>query len=308
MTLPLPVSRHPTVPVFRALTVILPVAACLLSSPAALAQTAPAQTAPVQAPAQAPATGPVTPRPVPTVTIPEAPTAADITPMVTELKRVKVRLDDWPMLSRYRDANAAVAPPAAGENRVVFMGDSITDSWDDPKYGGFFPGKPYINRGISGQTTPQMLLRMRADVLAHKPKVMVLLAGTNDISGNTGPATPEQIQDNIETMAELCKLHGIKVVLSSILPVSNYHAKPEDWRGPQTYRRPLEKIRAMNDWMKTYASANGHVYLDYWTATVDAQGMLKTELSEDDLHPNAAGYAIMAPLVEAAIAKALALK
>jgi len=307
MTLPLPVSRHPTVPVFRALTVILPVAACLLSSPAALAQTAPAQ-APVQAPLQAPATGPVTPRPVPTVTIPEAPTAADITPMVTELKRVKVRLDDWPMLSRYRDANAAVAPPAAGENRVVFMGDSITDSWDDPKYGGFFPGKPYINRGISGQTTPQMLLRMRADVLAHKPKVMVLLAGTNDISGNTGPATPEQIQDNIETMAELCKLHGIKVVLSSILPVSNYHAKPEDWRGPQTYRRPLEKIRAMNDWMKTYASANGHVYLDYWTATVDAQGMLKTELSEDDLHPNAAGYAIMAPLVEAAIAKALALK
>jgi lysophospholipase L1-like esterase len=273
------------------------VAACLLSPPAALAQLAPA--------AQ-PAPAAVTPRPVPTVTIPENPTANDITPMLTELKRVKVRLDDWPMLSRYRDANTAVAPAAPGEARVVFMGDSITDSWDDPKYGGFFPGKPYINRGISGQTTPQMLLRMRADVLAHKPKVMVLLAGTNDLSGNTGPMTLEQIQGNIETMSELCKLHGIKVVLSSILPVSNYHAKPEDWRGPQTYRRPLEKINALNSWMKTYAAANGHVYLDYWTGTADAQGMLKTELSEDDLHPNAAGYAIMAPLVEAAIAKALA--
>jgi lysophospholipase L1-like esterase len=268
-----------------------------------MAQTAPA--APVTPAAPAAAAAAVTPRPVPTVTIPEAPTAADITPMLAELKRVKVRLDDWPMLSRYRDANAAVAPAAPGEARVVFMGDSITDSWDDPKYGGFFPGKPYINRGISGQTTPQMLLRLRADVLVHKPKVMVLLAGTNDISGNTGPVTVEQIQDNVETMAELCKLHGIKVVLASILPVSNYHAKPEDWRGPQTYRRPLEKIRAMNDWMKTYASANGHIYLDYWTATVDAQGMLKTELSEDDLHPNAAGYAIMAPLAEAAISQAL---
>lgn len=282
MTHPLPVRP----------VLILPVAAWLLSSTAALAQTAPAA-------------APVTPRPVPTVTIPEAPTAADITPMVTELKRVKVRLDDWPMLSRYRDANAAVAPAAPGEPRVVFMGDSITDSWDDPKYGGFFPGKPYINRGISGQTTPQMLLRLRADVLAHKPKVMVLLAGTNDIAGNTGVMTLEQIQGNIETMAELCKLHGIKVVLSSILPVSNYHAKPEDWRGPQTYRRPLEKIRALNDWMKKYAAGNGHFYLDYWAATVDAQGMLKTELSEDDLHPNAAGYAIMGPLVEAAISKAL---
>jgi lysophospholipase L1-like esterase len=256
----------------------------------------------------APAAQAVTPRPVPTVTIPESPTAADITSMLTELKRVKVRLDDWPMLSRYRDANAAVAPPAPGEARVVFMGDSITDAWDDPKYGGFFPGKPYINRGISGQTTPQMLLRLRADVLALKPKVMVLLAGTNDMASNTGQMTLEQTQANIETMSELCKLHGIKVVLSSILPVSNYHAKPEDWRGPQTYRRPLENIRAQNAWLKTYAAANGHVYLDYWTATVDAQGMLKTELSEDDLHPNAAGYAIMAPLVEAAITKALALK
>jgi lysophospholipase L1-like esterase len=298
MTHPLPVSLHPV----RALAVIFPVAACLLSATAVMAQSAPAQ-APA-APA-APAAQAVTPRPVPTVTIPESPTAADITPMLAELKRVKVRLDDWPMLSRYRDANAAVAPPAPGEARVVFMGDSITDSWDAPKYGGFFPGKPYINRGISGQTTPQMLLRLRADVLAHKPKVMVLLAGTNDISGNTGPVTLEQIQDNIETMAELCKLHGIKVVLSSILPVSNYHAKPEDWRGPQTYRRPLEKIRTLNDWMKAYTAKNGLVYLDYWSATVDAQGMLKTELSEDDLHPNVAGYAIMAPLAEAAIAKAL---
>jgi acyl-CoA thioesterase I len=285
---------------------MLPVAACLLSSPAASAQPAtPASPAPA-APSTAAPTGAVTFRPVPTVTIPENPTAADIAPMLKELQRVKVRLDDWPMLSRYRDANAAVAPPAPGEARVVFLGDSITDAWDDPKYGGFFPGKPYINRGISGQTTPQMLLRLRADVLTHKPKVMVLLAGTNDMASNTGQMTLEQTRANIETIAELCKLHNIKVVLASILPVSNYHFKPEDWRGPQTWRRPLEQIRAQNDWLKTYASANGHVYLDYWAATVDAQGMLKTELSEDDLHPNAAGYAVMAPLAEAAIAKALA--
>jgi lysophospholipase L1-like esterase len=277
-------------------------AACLLSSPAASAQSATPAPAPATPAAAATA---VTPRPVPTVTIPESPTAADIEPMLTELKRVKVRLDDWPMLSRYRDANAAVAPPAAGENRVVFLGDSITDAWDDPKYGGFFPGKPYINRGISGQTTPQMLLRLRADVLAHKPKVMVLLAGTNDMASNTGQMTLDQTRDNIETIAELCKLHNIKVVLASILPVSNYHYKPDDWRGPQTYRRPLENIRAQNDWLKTYAAKNGHVYLDYWSATVDAQGMLKTELSGDDLHPNAAGYAIMAPLAEAAISQAL---
>jgi lysophospholipase L1-like esterase len=265
-----------------------------------------------QAPQTAPAAQAPTASDLPwtsqTVVIPTNPTSDDLPGMMKEMTRVKARLDDWPQLARYREANATQAPPASGEARVLFLGDSITDSWDDPKFGGFFPGKPYINRGISGQTTPQMLLRMRADVLAHKPKVLVLLAGTNDISGNTGRVTNEQIQDNITMIAELATLHGIKVVLSSILPTSNYHAKPGDVQPPQTVRRPLERIRALNTWLKAYADANRHIYLDYYAATTDAQGMLKTELSADDLHPNIAGYQIMAPLAEAAIAKALALK
>ena len=268
------------------------------------------QTPPTPAtPAQTqPAWTPGTPWTTQTVNIPANPTVDDIPRMLAEMTRVKMRLDDWAQLARYREANAQQAPAANGEARVVFLGDSITDSWDDPKYGGFFPGKPYINRGISGQTTPQMLLRMPADVLAHKPKVIVLLAGTNDISGNTGPTTNEQIQDNITMIAELATLHDIKVVLASVLPTSNYHAKPGDPLPPQTIRRPLERIRALNTWLKAYAEAHHHVYLDYYSATVDAQGMLKTELSADDLHPNIVGYQIMAPLAEAAIAKALALK
>jgi lysophospholipase L1-like esterase len=263
----------------------------------------PAQTASPAAPGQ------YVPVPtVPTELIAGPVTAADLPRLQGELKRVKARLDDWPAIGRYADANKTVTPPAAGEPRVVFLGDSITDSWDDPKFGGFFPGKPYINRGISGQTTPQMVLRMPADVLAHQPKAIVLLAGTNDIAGNTGPMTIAQIEDNITMICELATGRGIKVVLSSILPTSNYHYDGVDPRGPQTFRRPLEQIRTLNTWMQDYAAKNGHVYLDYWTATVDANGMLKTELSADDLHPNAAGYALMAPLAEAAIAKALASK
>jgi lysophospholipase L1-like esterase len=275
----------------------------LVSATITYAQTPPATPAPVSQPAAGDL-----PWTAQTVAMPTNPTSDDIPGMMKEMMRVKTRLDDWPQLARYREANATQAPPANGEGRVLFLGDSITDSWDDPKYGGFFPGKPYINRGISGQTTPQMLLRMPADVLAHKPKVLVLLAATNDIAGNTGRMTDEQIQDNITMIAELATLHGIKVVLSSILPTSNYHAKPGDTQPPQTIRRPLERIRALNAWLKAYADAHQHVYLDYYAATVDAQGMLKTELSADDLHPNIAGYQIMAPLAEAAIAKALALK
>jgi lysophospholipase L1-like esterase len=225
---------------------------------------------------------------------------------VRELTRVKTKLDDWPQLDRYRTANSDVKPPAPDEARVVFLGDSITDAWDDPKYGGFFPGKPYIDRGISGQTTPQMVLRMQADVIALKPKVMVLLAGTNDLASNTGTITVEETQSNITTMAELAVAHGIKVVLSSILPVSAYHVIAADPRGPQTTRRPPDKIKVLNAWMQAYAKEHGHVYLDYYTAMLDAQGMFRTELSGDDLHPNAAGYAIMAPLAEAAIKEALA--
>jgi lysophospholipase L1-like esterase len=231
----------------------------------------------------------------------------DATALRLEVDRQKARLDDWPQRRRYADANAKLAPPAAGEPRVVFLGDSITDAWDDPRYGGFFPGKPYVNRGIGGQTTPQMVLRMRADVIALQPKALVLLAGTNDLAGNNGPTTIEQIEDNLATIAELAAGHGIKVVLASVLPVSAYHyAERPSLRGPQTSLRQSDRLLRLNTWLKAYAAEHGHVYLDYWPGVADASGRLKAEFSSDDLHPNAAGYAAMAPLAEAAIARALA--
>lgn len=221
-----------------------------------------------------------------------------------QLTRAENRLKDWPALARYHDANAQLTPPSKNEVRVVFMGDSITDSWDDPKFGGFFPGKPYVDRGISGQTTPQMLLRFRADVIALQPRVVIILAGTNDLSGNTGPTTLEAIEDNLVSMVELAKANSIKVVLASLLPVSDYEQR-DGKPIIQTVRRPPEKIKALNDWMRSYASKNKLTYLDYYSAMMDEKGFLKDELSEDGLHPNAKGYAIMAPLAEAAIAAAL---
>ena len=212
---------------------------------------------------------------------------------------------DWPNLARYKEENRKVPPPNKHEQRVVFMGDSITDSWDDnPVFGGFFPGKPYINRGISGQTTPQMLIRFRPDVIAHKPKVVVILAGTNDLAGNTGPTTIEAIADNLHSMADLARANGIRVVLASVLPVSDYELRDGN---PiiQTGRRAPEKILALNKWMQEFAKSRGHVYLDYFSAMADARGFLKDELSDDGLHPNAQGYAVMAPLAEAAIAASL---
>ena len=185
---------------------------------------------------------------------------------------------------------------------VVFLGGSITDAWSDERYGGFFPGKGYVNRGISGQTTPQMLIRMKPDVLAFAPKVIVLLAGTNDIAGNTGPETDEDIQRNVAAIAELGAATGARLVLASVLPVSAYHVAPGSV--PQTVRRPPTRINTLNTWIKGYAATHKHVYLDYFSAMVDEKGMLRAELSEDDLHPNAQGYAIMAPLAEAAIAQA----
>lgn len=208
------------------------------------------------------------------------------------------RFRDWANLNRYRQANNMVTSPD-----VIFMGDSITDAWPQPRFGSFFTEHDYVGRGISGQTTPQMLLRMRPDVIAHQPDVMVLLAGTNDIAGNTGPMTNEEIAGNIASMAEIASANDIKVVLSSILPTSNYHQGPNQ-SAPQTVQRPLARIRALNDWMQEYAADNGHVYLDYFSAMIDDQGMLRTELSNDDLHPNAEGYAIMAPLAQAAIDEA----
>ena len=254
------------------------------------------------APAAPPSTTAPQPAPPTASQPPAAPTCPDMATALTALMRNDARLRDWAELARYRDANRTL-PPAAGGARVVFLGDSITDAWPSPRFGEFFPGKPYVNRGISGQTTPQMLIRFRPDVIALGAKAVVILAGTNDIAGNTGVMTDEEIEGNLASMAELGKANGIKVVLSSILPVSNYHTPPDGI--PQTVRRPMTRIRAINDWMKKYAADNGHVYLDYFPATADEKGLLRAEFSADDLHPNAAGYAAMAPAAEAAIRQAL---
>ena len=206
---------------------------------------------------------------------------------------------DWANTSRFKDVNAKLPTPSSGENRVVFMGNSITEGWinTDPD---FFAGKAYVNRGISGQTTPQMLVRFRPDVINLKPAVVVILAGTNDIAGNTGPSTLEMILDNLVSMAELAKANNIKVVLSSVLPAFDYPWKPG--------LEPAPKIVKLNEMIKTYAEKNNIVYLDYFSSTVDERNGLKKELSGDGVHPNMAGYKIMEPLAEAAIKKALSQK
>ena len=232
------------------------------------------------------------------------PTGPEIAAALKSLLANDARLRDWAQLGRYREQNRTLAKPAAGEARVVFMGDSITDAWPQERFGDFFlKNKSYVGRGISGQTTPQMLIRFWPDVIALQPKAVVILAGTNDIAGNTGPMSNEDIQNNMMSMAELAKAHKIKVILSSILPTGNYHVGPSGV--PQTQTRPMDRIRALNDWMKKYAAAEGHIYLDYFSAMLDQSGLLRTELSGDDLHPNAQGYAIMAPLADAAIKQAL---
>lgn len=216
--------------------------------------------------------------------------------MRQRIERMQRRLLDWPHLNRYKEANAKVPPPERGEPRVVFMGDSITDIWKLDEY---FPGKPYINRGISGQTTPQMLIRFRPDVIALKPSAVLILAGTNDIAGNTGPMTPEMIEHNYASMADLAKANGIKVIFASVLPIHDYgNTKVSE-------RRPPEQILELNEWLKSYCKARGHIYLDYFSKMVDDKGMLKAELANDGLHPNAEGYKIMAPLAESAIRQAL---
>jgi lysophospholipase L1-like esterase len=216
------------------------------------------------------------------------------------LSRVPALLDDFGELARYRDANGALQPPAAGENRVVFFGDSITDMWKLEEY---FPGKPYVNRGISGQTTPQLLIRLRPDVIALQPKVVVILAGTNDIAGNTGPMTLEEIEGNYASIAELAHAHDIKVIYASVLPVHEYTERA----GDMFTRRPPEKILTLNRWLKNYCTPSTTcLYLDYFSSMVDDKGYLKKDLADDGLHPNAAGYKIMAPVAEASIEKALA--
>ena len=211
----------------------------------------------------------------------------------------KVQAQDWPNLNKYQNENANLKPVAQGDKRIVFIGDSITEFWSviNPEY---FAGKSYVNRGISGQTTPQILIRFRADVIALKPATVVILAGINDIAGNTGPSTLEMTANNIFSMAELAKANQIKVILCTVLPAYDFSWKPN--------QNPAEKVVALNKMIKKYADANGILYLDYFSVMADEQNGLKTAYSEDGVHPNKRGYQIMAPLAEKAIMEVLAIK
>lgn len=225
-------------------------------------------------------------------------------------QRLVDQMKDWNQLSRYWDENQALMQKPHDSNRVVFMGDSITDFW---KLAEHFPGRPYVNRGISGQTTPQMLVRMYPDVVAHKPAAMVVLAGINDISQNTGPATARMVEQNIMAMTDIARHNGIKVILCSILPVSDYaffkmqaEGKTNPYmRAPVTATHPPEDIIELNAWMKNYAEKGNAIYVDYFREMVDEKGFLKENLSEDGIHPNVEGYRIMTKIVGEAIEKAL---
>lgn len=211
----------------------------------------------------------------------------------------KLQMQDWPYLKKYEKENANLPVLEPGQKRIVFMGDSITEFWSE-LYPEFFAGKPYINRGISGQTTPQMLIRFRADVIALKPTMVVLLAGANDIAGNTGPSTLEMVLDNIISMAELAKANHIKMILCSLLPAYDF-----PWK---TGSFPAEKIETFNAMLKKYADANGILYLDYYSAMVDERKGLKAAYADDGVHPNKTGYEVMGPIVEKGITKVLSNK
>lgn len=238
--------------------------------------------------------------------------------LASSAKNLADQLQDWNQLGRFHQANEELKKQPMDPRRVVFMGDSITDFWN---LGEYFKDKPYVNRGIGGQTTPQMLVRMYPDVIDLKPAAMVLLAGTNDVARNTGPSTADMVEENIMAMTELAQHHGIKVILCSVTPISDYPflsqqsagAPPppmQGGRGParrtrMTENHPTADILNLNAWMKDYASHHDAIYADYFTALVDTRGWLKDGLSADGLHPNADGYKLMAPIVEAAIRQAL---
>ena len=203
-----------------------------------------------------------------------------------------IAMQDWPYLAKYQQENAVLSFPKPGENRVVFLGDSITEFWNKEQPL-FFQNKSYINRGISGQTTPQMLLRFRADVIALNPKIVVILAGGNDIAGNTGFSTIEMITNNIFSMIELAQVHHIKVILCSVLPANFFYWNPKE--------KPADRIIELNTILKKYAFSKNIPFVDYYSVMVDEQKGLKTIFSEDRVHPNTAGYEIMSPLIEKAI-------
>lgn len=227
-------------------------------------------------------------------------------------KSLTDQLQDWNQLGRYHAANENLKRQPAEPNRVVFMGDSITDMW---KLEQSFPSKPYVNRGIGGQTTAQMLVRMYPDVIDLKPAAIVILAGTNDIARNTGPETATMVEENLMAMTELAQKHGIRVILCSLTPISDYADAPNGDNPPppgapapkviQSVRRPPPQILELNAWIKKYAANVGAVYADYFSAVVDGSGMLKESFSGDGLHPNKQGYALMAPVAQAAIEMAL---
>ena len=214
-----------------------------------------------------------------------------------QLAAAQKKLLDWAELGRYRTDNMVLAASAAGEKRVVFYGDSITDGWGRKPGTEFFPGKPYVNRGISGQTTPQMVVRFEQDVVHLQPAAVVILAGTNDVAGNTGPMTPEMTMDNFAAMVAIAKANRIKVVIASITPASAYPWKPEV--------QPADAIRDLNVRLKAFCEREGLVYLDYYSAMTNASGGLDKDLASDGVHPTAKGYEVMAPLAEKAIAQAL---
>jgi lysophospholipase L1-like esterase len=216
------------------------------------------------------------------------------------LRQVASLVNDFGNTRRYASENASVKAPAANERRVVFMGDSITDNLHNARFGGFFPGQPYLNRGISGQTTAQMLLRFYPDVIALKPRAVVIFGGTNDIGGNLGPVSLESIEDNLAAMADLAHAHGIKVIMASLTPVCDIARRP-----PMTVGRPPETILALNRWIKDFTAKQGFVFLDYFSATVDDKGFFRSDITDDGLHPTAKGYEIMNPLAEKAISAAL---
>jgi len=235
--------------------------------------------------------------------------------LVNTARTLADQLQDWNQLGRYHQANQQLKQQPVPAGRVVFMGDSITDGWNLAES---FPGKPFVNRGISGQVTAQMLVRLYPDVIDLKPAAMVVLAGTNDIARNNGPVTLTMIEENIMAMTELAQLHGIKVLLSSVMPISDYPYLRQQSAPPapvvpggrgaaprqkMTDGRPPSDVLKLNAWIKDYAARVNATYVDYFSAMVDEKGWLKDGISADGLHPNAEGYAIMTSVLTAALQK-----